>query len=147
MLRYSLSRDTAKPTPRGRSRSSSAVILVVCTRLCCHTIHSGRQSILLGVCGCISRDRKVNTGVFIFYFFRYSSFLQQCSPSAVRAFVVAEGGGQRSLSLVEREIETCVPTTNTLSTAGDDSRKISDRVTSPIFEPASHPPGGFAATN
>ena len=68
----------------------------VCVCVCCHPIYSGRQ-----VCGPTSRG---HTGFLIHL------------PSAVLALVFVARRNQPSLSLVDREVESCVPTNQSLST-------------------------------
>lgn len=59
--------------------------IVCCVLLCCHTIYPGRQSTptfrcLLGAPAGVPTDRrKMNTGVFFFFFFL--TFLLRCLPS------------------------------------------------------------------
>ena len=87
--------------------------------LCCRPIYSERRFSPLGR---VSRGhtggRPTHRRFLFFICFWFSTFLLRCLP-----FFFIARRVQHSLSLVDREVEFCVPTTKSLSTVGCCARK------------------------
>ena len=91
----------------------------VCVCMCCRPIYSERRFSPLGR---VSRGhtggRPTHRRFFFFICFWFSTFLLRCLP-----FFFVARRVQHSLSLVDREVECCVPATKSLSTVGCCARK------------------------
>ena len=93
----------------------------VCVCVCCRPIYSERRFSPLGR---VSRGhtggRPTHRRFFFFFLFVFwfSTFLLRCLP-----FFFIARRVQHSLSLVDREVECCVPATKSLSTVGCCARK------------------------
>ena len=100
----------------GRFDRFPRVMVFVC---CCRPIYSERRFSPLGR---VSRGhtggRPTHRRFFFFICFWFSTFLLRCLP-----FFFVARRVQHSLSLVDREVEFCVPTTKSLSTVGCCARK------------------------
>ena len=74
---------------------------------------------LWGASAGVTQEEGQHTGDFFFFIcFWFSTFLLRCLP-----FFFIARRVQHSLSLVDREVEFCVPTTKSLSTVGCCARK------------------------